>query len=73
MLARCPYRKAAPSWPWGDEMNWFWMYIRAGLIFAGLWSGIPRWLVLKHPDRGPRPQVVPVPRGSGQPAGVWSQ
>ena len=34
-------------------MNWFWMNIPAALVFVGLWSGIPMWLVLKRPDRGP--------------------
>ena len=31
-------------------MNWFWMNIPAAVVFFGLWSGIPMWLVLKHPD-----------------------
>jgi hypothetical protein len=34
-------------------MNWFWMNIPAALVFVGLWAGIPMWLVLKRPDRGP--------------------
>ena len=34
-------------------MNWSWMNIPRALVFAGLWSGIPMWLVLRHPDRGP--------------------
>ncbi len=34
-------------------MNWFWMNMPAALVFAGLWAGIPMWLVLKRPDRGP--------------------
>jgi hypothetical protein len=36
-------------------MNWLWMNIPAALVFVGLWSGIPMWLVLRHPDRGPAP------------------
>ena len=39
-------------------MNWFWMNIPAALVFFGLWSGIPMWLVLRHPDRGPAPLAV---------------
>lgn len=46
------------------------MYIPAALAVVGLWSGIPVWLVLKRPDRGPPSQVVPAPQRSGQPAGV---
>ena len=42
-------------------MNWFWMYIPAALVFFGLWSGIPMWLVLRHPDRGPAPLAVQPP------------
>ena len=66
-------------------MNWFWMNIPAALVFVGLWSGIPMWLVLKRPDRGPEslavqarirpaapaePQIMPVPRRSEHPVGV---
>ena len=51
-------------------MNWFWMNIPAALVFFGLWSGIPMWLVLKHPDRGPAPLAVqpPAPTRSAAPA-----
>ena len=35
-------------------MTWFWMNIPVALVFVGLWSGIPMWLVLKRPDRGPQ-------------------
>jgi hypothetical protein len=51
-------------------MNWFWMYIPAALVFVGLWSGIPMWLVLKGPNRGPQTQVVLAPQRSEQSAGV---
>jgi hypothetical protein len=51
-------------------MNWFWMCISAVLAFAGLWSGMPVRLVLKRPDRGQQPQVVPAPQCSEEPAGV---
>jgi hypothetical protein len=46
------------------------MYILAVLVVVGRWSGIPVWLVLKRPDRGPEPQVVSAPQRSEQPAGV---
>lgn len=42
-------------------MNWFWMNIPAALVFVGLWSGIPMWLVLKRPDRGPGSLAVQAP------------
>ena len=44
-------------------MNWFWMNIPAALVFVGLWSGIPMWLVLRHPDRGPAPLPAQSPAG----------
>jgi hypothetical protein len=46
------------------------MDIPAALVVVGLRSGISMWLVLKRPDRGPQPQVVPAPQRSEQPAGV---
>lgn len=42
-------------------MNWFWMNIPAALVFLGLWSGIPMWLVLKRPDHGPASLAVQAP------------
>ena len=42
-------------------MNWFWMNIPAALVFVGLWAGIPMWLVLKRPDRGPASLAVQSP------------
>jgi hypothetical protein len=42
-------------------MTWFWMNIPAVLVFVGLWAGIPMWLVLKHPDRGPESLAVQAP------------
>ena len=42
-------------------MNWFWMNIPAALVFLGLWSGIPMWLILRHPDRGPAQVPAPTP------------
>ena len=42
-------------------MNWFWMNIPAALVFVGPWAGIPMWLVLKRPDRGPASLTVQTP------------
>ena len=44
-------------------MNWFWMNVPAALVFVGLWAGIPMWLVLKRPDRGPASLAVHSPAG----------
>ena len=65
----CLY-KGGTTLAWGNEMNWFCMYIPAALACAGLWPGIPMRRVLKRPDRGQQPQVVPAPQRSEQPAGV---
>jgi hypothetical protein len=37
-------------------MNWFWLNVPAGILFVAAWSGIPFWLVLKHPDWAGRPE-----------------
>ena len=58
-------------------MPWFWMNIPlAALIFAA-WTGVPLWLVLKHPDTGPQRRVPKTPTAarpgtpaSSQPAGA---
>jgi hypothetical protein len=49
-------------------MNWFWMNVPAALVFVGLWAGIPMWLVLKRPDRGPASPAVHSPARTGQAA-----
>ena len=41
-------------------MSWFWMNIPLAVAFFAVWVGIPMWLVLKHPDRGPAPVAAPV-------------
>ncbi len=47
-------------------MNWFWLDMPlAALIFAAV-TGIPLWMVIKHPDTGPdaaaaKPSAGPVP------------
>jgi hypothetical protein len=56
-------------------MSWFWLNIPFALICVAAWSGIPLWLLLRHPawhrERGARfgaeaarrePVYVPVPR-----------
>ena len=33
--------------------SWFWLNIPLAAAFFLAWSGIPLWLVLRHPDTGP--------------------
>jgi len=34
-------------------MYWFWLNMPLAAAFVAAWTGIPLWLVLKHPDAGP--------------------
>ena len=34
-------------------MSWFWMNIPLMVVFFAAWTGIPLYLVLRHPDTGP--------------------
>ncbi len=43
-------------------MFWFWLNIPLAVAFFAIWTGIPLWLVLKHPDIGPEPRVPDTPR-----------
>jgi hypothetical protein len=38
-------------------MQWFWMNIPLAAMFVAIWTGVPLWLVLKHPDTGPESRV----------------
>jgi hypothetical protein len=42
-------------------MSWFWMNMPLAVAFFGVWVGVPMWLVLKHPDRGPAPVAAQAP------------
>ena len=35
-------------------MSWFWLNIPLATLFFLAWTLIPLWLVLKHPEPGPR-------------------
>jgi hypothetical protein len=35
-------------------MYWFWLNIPLAAAFVAAWTGIPLWLVLRHPDADPR-------------------
>ncbi len=49
-------------------MHWFWMNIPLAAMIFAIWTGVPLWLVLKHPDIGPEPRVPGTP-GHAQAAG----
>ena len=51
-------------------MGWFWLNIPIGIVIALAVSGIPLWLVLKHPDERPRISVAAAdtPAKAGQPS-----
>ncbi len=38
-------------------MHWFWMNIPLAAMIFAIWTGVPLWLVLTHPDTGPEPRV----------------
>jgi hypothetical protein len=42
-------------------MLWFWMNIPLAAAFFAIWTGVPLWLVLKHPDIGSGPGVPDTP------------
>ena len=44
-------------------MNWFWLNASVGAAFVLPVVGAPMWLVLRHPDNGPR---IAVQAGSSQ-------
>jgi hypothetical protein len=35
-----------------------WINVLLAVPFIALWAGIPLWLVLRRPDRQPRPAAV---------------
>jgi hypothetical protein len=37
----------------GDAVNWLWLNIPLMAVFFMAMTGIPIWLVVKHPDLGP--------------------
>lgn len=40
-------------------MAWLWLNIPLVAVFFGAWSGVPLWMVLRHPSWGPsRPMVT---------------
>jgi hypothetical protein len=48
-------------------MAWLWLNIPLAAVFFGAWSGIPLWMVLRHPSWGPEPGDG---HGSGRPEGL---
>jgi hypothetical protein len=51
-------------------MGWFWLNIPLGMVIVLAVSGIPLWLVLKHPDERPSISVAAgdTPAQAGQPS-----
>jgi hypothetical protein len=43
-------------------MTWLLLNIPLMVLFFALWAGIPTWLVLRHPDRGPVVAAAPAVR-----------
>jgi hypothetical protein len=39
-----------------------WINVALAIPFIALWAGIPMWLVLRRPDRGPRLAAAPAVR-----------
>ena len=40
-------------------MTWLLLNIPLMILFFALWTGIPLWLVRKHPDTGPTRAAAP--------------
>ncbi len=40
-------------------MNWLLVNVPLMVAFIALWVGVPAWLVLRHPDAGPRITAAP--------------
>jgi hypothetical protein len=38
-------------------MTWFWLNVPLAVLFFAAWSGIPMWMVLRHPDRHPESAI----------------
>jgi len=36
-------------------MSWLWLNVPLAALFFVAWSGIPLWMVLRHPDRPHQP------------------
>ena len=44
-------------------MSWLLLNLLLAAPFVAIWTGVPLWLVFKHPDQGP-----PAPSGTRLPA-----
>jgi hypothetical protein len=52
-------------------MGWFWLNVPLAVLFIAAWSGIPLWMVLRHPDRRDEPAIrVPAQAVQADPAGL---
>jgi hypothetical protein len=48
-------------------MHWFGMNIPLAATIFAIWTGVPLWLVLRHPDTGPESRVLDSGPGSRVP------
>ncbi len=56
-------------------MSWFWLNVPAAAVFFAAWSGIPLYMVLRHPSWGAEPadcdeRAIVKPAPVAQPADV---
>ena len=42
-------------------MSWFWLNMPLAAAFFAAWVGVPMWLILRHPDRGPAQATAQAP------------
>jgi hypothetical protein len=42
-------------------MYWFWINMPLAAVFFAAWTGVPLWLVLKHPDTSPESGIPDTP------------
>ncbi|HXW43221.1 MAG TPA: hypothetical protein VEL03_00430 [Streptosporangiaceae bacterium] len=54
-------------------MNWLWLNIPLDAIFFLAVTGIPLWLVLRHPDVGPAAAASPVAEPAGSEDVAWQR
>jgi hypothetical protein len=50
-------------------MSWFWLNVPLAVLFFAAWTGIPLWMVLRHPARRDEPAIhVPAEAVQAAPA-----
>jgi hypothetical protein len=55
-------------------MSWFWLNMPLAALFFAAWSGIPLWMVLRHPGRRDDPAIdVPAQAIQADPADLQAE